>query len=211
MAYCRKCGALIDDYAAVCPKCGTPQNGGPNNPPPAADNGGFLWGLLGCCIPIAGLILFLVWKDTKPRTAKAAGIGALVCVIAYVLMNVAAAVLGISAAILFGCHCRPDRSFHFRDGTPFPICARCTGELAGILAGLATWWAVHPPAGVAAVLLVPLIADGLLQLCTPYESGNLRRLATGLLFGYGLTVLLLTSLGWAYQWGFGFGKALLDP
>lgn len=84
-------------------------------------------------------------------------------------------------------------------------------ELAGILAGLATWWAVHPPAGVAAVLLVPLIADGLLQLCTPYESGNLRRLATGLLFGYGLTVLLLTSLGWAYQWGFGFGKTLLDP
>ena len=65
----------------------------------AADNGGFLWGLLGCCIPIAGLILFLVWKDTKPRTAKAAGIGALVCVIAYVLMYVAAAALGISAAV----------------------------------------------------------------------------------------------------------------
>ena len=36
---------------------------------------------------------------TKPRTAKAAGIGALVCVIAYVLMYVAAAVLGISAAV----------------------------------------------------------------------------------------------------------------
>ena len=71
----------------------------PNNPPPAADNGGFLWGLLGCCIPIAGLILFLIWKDTKPRTAKAAGIGALVCVIAYVLMYVAAAALGISAAV----------------------------------------------------------------------------------------------------------------
>ena len=61
------------------------------------------------------------------------------------------------------------------------------------------------------MLLVPLIADGLLQLCTPYESGNLRRLATGLRFGYGLTVLLLTSLGWAYQWGFGFGKTLLAP
>ena len=222
MAYCRKCGALIDDYAAVCPKCGTPQNGGPNNPPPAADNGGFLWGLLGCCIPIAGLILFLVWKDTKPRTAKAAGIGALVCVIASLRRRFWASAqrcmpiklrrwLWRWLPILFGCHCRPDRSFHFRDGTPFPICARCTGELAGILAGLATWWAVHPPAGVAAVLLVPLIADGLLQLCTPYESGNLRRLATGLLFGYGLTVLLLTSLGWAYQWGFGFGKTLLDP
>ena len=112
--------------------------------------------------------------------------------------------------IIFGCHCRPDRSFHFRDGTPFPICARCTGELAGILAGLVTWWAAHPPAVLAAVLLVPLIADGLLQLCTSYESGNLRRLVTGALFGYGLTVLLLTSLGWAYQWGFGLGTALLE-
>ena len=67
--------------------------------PPVVDNGGFLWGLLGCCIPIVGLILFLVWKDTKPRTAKAAGIGALVCVIAYVLMYVLAAVLGIGAAL----------------------------------------------------------------------------------------------------------------
>ena len=98
MAYCRKCGALIDDYASVCPKCGTPQNGG-SNTPPVVDNGGFLWGLLGCCIPIVGLVLFLVWKDTKPRTARAAGIGALVCVIAYVLLYAAAAVLGIGAAL----------------------------------------------------------------------------------------------------------------
>ncbi len=56
------------------------------------DNGGILWGLLGCCIPIVGLILFLVWKDTKPNSAKSAGIGAIVgvvvCVVAYILMMV---------------------------------------------------------------------------------------------------------------------------
>ncbi len=52
------------------------------------DNGGFLWGLLGCCIPIVGLILFLVWKDQKPKTAKAAGIGALVSVLGSVLIYV---------------------------------------------------------------------------------------------------------------------------
>ena len=40
----------------------------------------FRSGLLGCCVPIVGLVLFLVWKDTKPKTAKAAGIGALVAV-----------------------------------------------------------------------------------------------------------------------------------
>ena len=98
MAYCRKCGALIDDYAAVCPKCGTPQNGGPNNPPPAADNGGFLWGLLGCCIPIVGLVLFLVWKDQKPKTAKAAGIGALVAVGFSALWYVLVLCAGVSLA-----------------------------------------------------------------------------------------------------------------
>ena len=100
MAYCRKCGAQISDYASVCPECGASQDSGQNTPQ-VVDNGGFLWGLLGCCIPIVGLVLFLVWKDTKPRTAKAAGIGALVCVIAYVLMYVLAAVLGIGVALVY--------------------------------------------------------------------------------------------------------------
>ena len=58
----------------------------------ANDKGGFLWGLLGFCIPIAGLILFFVWKESKPKSAKAAGIGALVsvviAVIYYILMAV---------------------------------------------------------------------------------------------------------------------------
>ena len=42
------------------------------------DSGGIGWGLLGCCIPLVGLILFLVWKGDKPQSAKAAGIGAIV-------------------------------------------------------------------------------------------------------------------------------------
>lgn len=63
------------------------------------DNGGILWGLLGCCIPIVGLILFLVWKDTKPQTAKAAGIGALVCVVLYVVFYILMAVLGIGIGL----------------------------------------------------------------------------------------------------------------
>ena len=112
--------------------------------------------------------------------------------------------------IFFGCHRRPDRSFHFRDGTPFPICARCTGELAGILAAAVSYWLFRPPAALAAVLLLPMLADGFAQMLTPYESGNYRRLVTGALFGYGLTALLLLSLGWAYRWGFAFGLDLLE-
>ena len=59
MAFCKNCGNQIEDNAATCPNCGASQN----TTPQATDNGGFLWGLLGCCIPIVGLVLFLVWKD----------------------------------------------------------------------------------------------------------------------------------------------------
>lgn len=67
----------------------------------ANDKGGFLWGLLGFCIPIVGLILFLVWKDSKPKSAKAAGIGALVSVIIAVVFYILSAVLtvGIAASL----------------------------------------------------------------------------------------------------------------
>ncbi|MDD6306565.1 MAG: hypothetical protein PUA75_06415 [Clostridiales bacterium] len=64
------------------------------------DNGGFLWGLLGCCIPLVGLILFLVWKDNKPKTAKAAGIGAIVGVVISVVSYILMMVLGLGATYL---------------------------------------------------------------------------------------------------------------
>ena len=43
--------------------------------------------------------------------------------------------MGRFLRIFFGCHARPDRSFYW-NGKPFPICARCTGELAGMIAGI---------------------------------------------------------------------------
>lgn len=109
MAICRNCGAQIGDNDSICSNCGANQQaGGPaqyNNPqqynaqvPTEEDKGGFLWGLLGCCIPIVGLILFLVWKDSKPKTAKAAGIGALVAVIVGVIYYIIIAIIGIGAA-----------------------------------------------------------------------------------------------------------------
>ena len=92
--YCKHCGQPIDDNAVVCPNCGAPQNNGS----PTNDTGSIGWGILGCCIPIVGLVLFLVWNDTKPRTARAAGIGALVSVIIGVLWYLLAFTIGINAA-----------------------------------------------------------------------------------------------------------------
>jgi len=97
MAYCKKCGELISDGATFCPKCGAAQN---PSAPAVVDNGGFGWGVLGCCIPIVGLILFLVWKDTKPKTAKSAGIGALVSVIVSVVFYIIGIVAGAAAGLM---------------------------------------------------------------------------------------------------------------
>ena len=95
MAYCKNCGAQISDQAVMCPKCGAAQQN--MQKPQVVDNGGFGWGLLGFCVPIVGLILFLVWKDTKPRTGKAAGKGALISVIITVVLYLISFIMAMAA------------------------------------------------------------------------------------------------------------------
>lgn len=56
--------------------------------PTTQDNGFFGWAVLGFFIPIAGLILYLVWKTEKPLSARRAGIGALVSVIVGAVLTV---------------------------------------------------------------------------------------------------------------------------
>ena len=97
--YCKNCGKEIDDLAVVCPNCGVATG---NNQPASDDTGSIGWGLLGCCIPIVGLILFLVWRDTKPKNSKAAVIGALVSVCVSVLWYVLMIVVGVGAGVAFG-------------------------------------------------------------------------------------------------------------
>lgn len=99
MAYCKNCGKEISDQTTFCPNCGTSQNA--TTQPTVVDNGGIGWGLLGCCIPIVGLILFLVWKDSKPKTSKAAGIGALVGVILCILYYIIVVVIGAAAYTMY--------------------------------------------------------------------------------------------------------------
>lgn len=99
MAYCKKCGREIADTANHCTYCGAAQNESAPAPQ-VVDNGGFGWGLLGCLIPLVGLILFLVWRDTKPKTSKAAGVGALVSVIISVVMYVVVIAMGAIAGFV---------------------------------------------------------------------------------------------------------------
>ena len=96
MAFCKNCGTQIHDQAVICPNCGVAQD----TKPAVVDNGGFWWGALGCCVPIVGLILFLVWKDTTPKTAKAAGKGALISVIISVVYYLLMIIIGVIAGTM---------------------------------------------------------------------------------------------------------------
>lgn len=64
----------------------------------SADTGSFGWAVLGFFFPLVGLILYLVWRTEKPVSAKQAGMGALVSVVAtvalWILLIVFAAIIG---------------------------------------------------------------------------------------------------------------------
>lgn len=73
MAYCSNCGVELDKKVVICPSCGVSQQ--VNN-----DSGAIGYGILGFLCPIVGFIFFVLWYDTKPKTAKGAAIGGLIWV-----------------------------------------------------------------------------------------------------------------------------------
>lgn len=77
--YCKKCGEHIPEGASVCGNCGTSVNSNDNyysntyrsdnfNKP--IDNPSHAAGVVSCCFPVVGLILYFLWKDEKPNSAK---------------------------------------------------------------------------------------------------------------------------------------------
>ncbi len=84
MAYCRKCGEIIDDEAVFCPKCGVQQTAVKTDS--SDDDGSVLWLVLAFLIPIAGVFMWLLWKDDKPESAKMAGIGTIAALIIWFIV-----------------------------------------------------------------------------------------------------------------------------
>ncbi len=79
-----------------------------------------------------------------------------------------------------------------------------------MLIALLSCFFAMPPVWVMLLMLVPLIVDGTVQRLTSYESGNIRRLITGLLFGYALLGLIILSFKVVYGLGWRLGLKLKE-
>ena len=78
-----------------------------------------------------------------------------------------------------------------------------------MIVAMVSLWFYLPPMWLVPVMMVPMIADGLIQLLTRYESTNLRRLLTGMLFGYGLVALVVLISRELYLFGFQLGLKIV--
>lgn len=82
--YCFNCGKKIDDGQYVCLNCGKLVHGNISNDNASVlnvDSGSIIWVLIGFFVPLAGLVLYISWKEKRPMDAKKAGYGALVSAI----------------------------------------------------------------------------------------------------------------------------------
>lgn len=76
MNYCTNCGSPLNDDKVICLNCGVmiPSEKQEH----VEDNGSVGFAILSFFIPLIGLIIFLMWQEKRPKTAKQAGIWALV-------------------------------------------------------------------------------------------------------------------------------------
>ena len=76
--FCSKCGKQVNDEAVICVHCGCAINNKKASVTDTNDAPNTGFAVLGFLIPLVGLILYLINKDTAPLKAKSAGKGALI-------------------------------------------------------------------------------------------------------------------------------------
>lgn len=98
---------------------------------------------------------------------------------------------------LSGCHQMPARSFRTKEGYQHPVCARCLGVLIGNAAAIVGAFVFVPHWLILMACCGVMFVDWLLQRLRIIKSTNPRRLATGVIGGYGLFTLLYVYVLWS--------------
>lgn len=88
------------------------------------------------------------------------------------------------------CNHRADRGI-FIHGFCLPLCARCTGILAGAVIGaiVIAFSGIHLSVVPGILLMIPTAADGAVEYLAGLESNNPRRLITGFPAGIGCAIV----------------------
>ena len=97
--YCSSCGKEINDEAVVCVHCGCDLKKKKVFITVDSDNVG--WIALGFFIPLAGLIVYLNYKDTDKIQAESAGKGAIVGFCSNIISFVYGSLIGTLFGFLF--------------------------------------------------------------------------------------------------------------
>ena len=91
------------------------------------------------------------------------------------------------------CHRQKDRSVEFFGLENF-LCARCLGIVLGIISGAITSIFFQSISYVFIIMMVvPLIIDGSTQSLELRTSSNPLRLVTGVMFGFGMVLLIFCT------------------
>lgn len=93
----------------------------------------------------------------------------------------------------FGCHQIPERSF-FIKGYQMPFCSRCTGVIISSFIAITLFFKKKISSILSFFMCLVMLADWSLQFFNIKQSTNKRRLITGLIGGFGWTILNLKFL-----------------
>ncbi|MBO5200854.1 MAG: zinc-ribbon domain-containing protein [Clostridia bacterium] len=98
--YCQKCGKEVSDQAVICVSCGS-ELSSQRRAMTNSDSSAFGFGVLGFFVPLAGIILGIMWNTDRPNRAHAALIGAIIGIVASVVLVILCYVLAFSIPLLF--------------------------------------------------------------------------------------------------------------
>ena len=99
--YCQNCGSSTNEKQELCTNCGSRLILKRGVHTSASDDPSGLVKLAACCFPIVGLILYFVWKDEKPRSAKAVCKWALIGFFAGIILYILAFAIGIMSELMY--------------------------------------------------------------------------------------------------------------
>ncbi|MEG2918215.1 MAG: zinc-ribbon domain-containing protein [Clostridium sp.] len=103
--FCTNCGREIDNNVEICPLCGVKtrvvETVIERVVEPAkvttVDNPSHFAGIVSCCFPVVGLILYFIWEDQKPKSSKLICYWMLGGTAAWVLFYILFVVIGVAS------------------------------------------------------------------------------------------------------------------